>query len=186
LGLDYIYDDVYRPGKLAMENPELLDPKYLDAETGLPLFGVVEVESYENTHLKRSALDGFFSTLDAETAKTRQSGQFIQITGAVWPDFSRDRHVIPAGSFRPRPGYHRVYVSIDNGWRDHTAVLWHAVSPHDDVTTFAELYVNETLIVDVAHQILRMNSILGIGKPYVYVGDPHSLKQKNQQERKCV
>lgn len=181
LGLDFIYDKVYRPGKLAMENPELLEPKLIDAETGLPLFGVVEVESYDNTHLKRSALDGFFNTLDEDARKTRQSGQFIQITGAVFPDFSIDRHTMPASDFHLRLGYHRVYVSIDNGWRDHTAVLWHAVDPFHNVTTFAEVYVNETLIVDVAALIRRKNAELGIEKPHIYVGDPRSLKQKNQQ-----
>lgn len=179
LGLDYIYDDVYVPGKLAMEHPEELGEAQIDAATGLPLFGVVEVESYENTHLQRSALDGFFATLDASSAQTRRSGRFVQVTGAVWPDFHRTTHVIPP-VFRPREGYHRIFVSIDNGWRDHTAVLWHAVDPHDNVTTFAEVYVNETLIRDICVLIKRMSERWGIGRPYVYVGDPRGLRKRNE------
>lgn len=186
LGLDHIYDGVYKPGVLARDHPELLTPEMLDSETGLPLFGVVEVESYENTHLKRSALDGFFNTLDEASAKTRRQGAFIQVTGAMFPDFHRSRHVVGAEDFRLRHGYHRVYVSIDNGWRDHTAVLWHAVDPFGNVTTFDELYVNETLIVDIVAQVKRINAQHGLGeksapfKPYVYVGDPRGLAKRNE------
>lgn len=179
LGLDFIFDAVYKPGKLAVENPELLTPEMLDGETGLPLFGVVEVESYENTHLKRSALDGYFGTLDEDTAKTRRGGQFVQITGAVFPDYSADRHVMPDDEFKLRHGYHRIYESIDNGWRDHTAVLWHAVDPFGNVTTFDELYVNETLYSDVAAGIKRIRRHWGIDRPHITVGDPTAMKQKN-------
>lgn len=179
LGLDYIYDEVYKPAVLGRDHPELLETHQIDQETGLPLFGVVEVESYDNRHLKQSALDGYFSTLSEDARATRRSGKFVQISGAVFPDFNRDLHVIPGGFFAPRHGYHRIYESIDNGWRDHTAVLFHAVDPKGNVTTFDEIYVNLTLYSDIARLIKERRQRWGYDRPYITVGDPRSMKQKN-------
>ncbi len=82
LGLDFIFDEVYGPAVLARDHPEALTPEMRDGETGLPLFGVVEVDSYENTHLKRSALDGFFGTL-TEDACQQAGGR--RTDGRVFP-----------------------------------------------------------------------------------------------------
>lgn len=162
LGLDYIYDTVYLPGKQV---------------GGHPLFGVIEGEMSDNTHLDAQSIEEYLGSLGAEMREVRSQGRFVQVSGTVFSAFDKDVHVIARDQFRLTPR-HRVYVSIDHGWRDDTAVLWHAVDEDENVVTFDELYVNHTLTRDIATQIKDRNAAHGISRPFVYVGDP-AMKQTN-------
>lgn len=160
LGLDYIYDEVYLPG--TTPGHELYDQ-----------YGVVEVDTYDNTYLSREAIDQYMLSLSPEEQRVRRQGQFVQITGAVFPMFDREAHSAPE-SFKPSET-DRVYISIDHGWRDHTAVLWHAVSRQNQIVTFDEVYVNHTKIEDICELIHRTNRKWGV-VPFATFGDP-AMKQ---------
>lgn len=152
-GMEYIYEQVYLPGK-----------------EGHPSFGVIEVEMSENPHLDPAAIEEYLSTLTPEQRAIREKGQFIQVGGAVFKDFNQLTHTIPPENFK-LTNKHRVYVSVDYGWRDPTAMMWHAVAPNGQITTFAEHYKTHMTIAEHAQVFHRMNRELGV-EPYLVVGDP--------------
>lgn len=158
-GMEYIYEQVYLPGK-----------------EGHPQFGVVEVEMSDNPYLERSAIEEYLSSLTPEQRAIREKGQFIQVGGAVFKDFNRLDHTIPVNDFK-LTRKHRVFVSIDYGWRDPTAILWHAVAQDGTITTFDEHYKNHMTIAEHAEVFHAINKKWGI-EPYMVVGDP-ALAQTN-------
>jgi phage terminase large subunit-like protein len=158
-GMEYIYEQVYLPGK-----------------EGHPLFGVVEVEMSDNPYLERDAIEQYLSSLSDEQRAIREKGQFIQVGGVVFKDFNRSTHTVPPSEFK-LTSRHRIYVSIDYGWRDPTAILWHAVSPNGTIVTFAEHYQSHMTIAEHAAVFHKKNEEMGI-TPYLVVGDP-ALAQTN-------
>jgi phage terminase large subunit len=157
--MEYIYEQVYLPGK-----------------EGHPSFGVIEVEMTDNPYLDKGAIEEYLSSLTPEQRAIREKGQFIQVGGAVFKDFNQLSHTIPPENFK-LTGRHRVYVSIDYGWRDPTAILWHAVAPDGQIVTFAEHYQSHMTIAEHADVFHKMNRDLGV-EPYLVVGDP-ALAQTN-------
>lgn len=158
-GMEYIYEQVYLPAK-----------------EGHELFGVIEVEMSENPYLDRGAIEEYLSSLTPEQRAIRERGQFIQVGGAVFKEFNRLSHTIPPEHFKLTPR-HRIYVSIDYGWRDPTAILWHAVAPDGQIVTFAEHYQSQMTIAEHAKVFHQKNAEWGI-EPYLVVGDP-ALAQTN-------
>lgn len=158
-GMEYIYEQVYLPGK-----------------EGHPQFGITEVQMTDNPYLERAAIEEYLSSLTPEQRAIREKGQFIQIGGAVFKDFNRATHAIPTEAFKLTKK-HRIYCSIDYGWRDPTAILWHAVAPDGTITTFAEHYQSHMTIAEHAKVFHKMNEELGV-EPYITVGDP-ALAQTN-------
>lgn len=88
--------------------------------------------------LRRAYLDGDWDVL---------SGQFFR-------EFSRARHV--CAPF-PIPGWWRRFRSIDWGYNDPCAVLWHGVDGEGRVYTYRELYVRQMRADDVAAKILALS-----------------------------
>jgi len=158
-GMEYIYEQVYLPGK-----------------EGHPSFGVIEVEMTDNPYLDKGAIEEYLSSLTPEQRAIREKGQFIQVGGAVFKEFNQLSHTMPPENFK-LTGRHRVYVSIDYGWRDPTAILWHAVAPDGQIVTFAEHYQSHMTIAEHAEVFHKMNRDLGV-EPYLVVGDP-ALAQTN-------
>lgn len=88
--------------------------------------------------LRRAHLDGDWDVL---------SGQFFR-------EFSRNRHVTPAFDI---PAWWRRFRSIDWGYNDPCAVLWHAVDGDGRVYTYRELYVRALRADKVAEQMLALS-----------------------------
>lgn len=88
--------------------------------------------------LRRAHLDGDWDVL---------SGQFFR-------EFSRNRHVIPAFDI---PAWWRRFRSIDWGYNDPCAVLWHAVDGDGRVYTYRELYVRALRADKVAERMLALS-----------------------------
>jgi len=158
-GMEYIYEEVYIPGK-----------------EGHPQFGVIEVEMSENPYLDPRAIEDYLSSLSDDQRAIREKGQFIQVGGAVFKSFNQMGHTIPPEEFKLTKR-HRIYVSVDYGWRDPTAILWHAVAPDGQITTFAEHYQSQMTIAEHVQAFHRINEEWGI-EPYLTVGDP-ALAQTN-------
>ena len=152
-GMEYIYEQVYLPGK-----------------DGHALFGVTEVEMSDNPYLDPTAIEEYLSSLTPEQRAIREKGQFIQVGGAVFKEFNQLTHTIPPEHFK-LSRKHRIYVSVDYGWRDPTAILWHAVAPDGHIVTFAEHYQSQMTIAEHAEVFHRKNKELGV-EPYLVVGDP--------------
>lgn len=88
--------------------------------------------------LRRAYLDGDWDVL---------SGQFFR-------EFSRARHVTPAFAL---PAWWRRFRSIDWGYNDPCAVLWHAVDGDGRVFTYRELYVRAERADRVAGRMLELS-----------------------------
>lgn len=89
--------------------------------------------------LRRAYLDGDWDVL---------SGQFFR-------EFSRGRHVCAPFSI---PDWWRRFRSIDWGYNDPCAVLWHGVDGEGRVFTYRELYVRQMRADDVAAKILALSA----------------------------
>lgn len=150
-GMEYIYEQVYLPGK-----------------EGHELYGVTEVQMSDNPYLDPKAIEEYLASLTDEQRQIREKGQFIQVGGAVFKDFHPSTHMSTDFVLTKQ---HRIYVSIDYGWRDPTAILWHAVAPDGTITTFAEHYQSQMTIAEHCKIFHQKNAELGV-RPYLVVGDP--------------
>lgn len=65
--------------------------------------------------------------------------------GLIWPEFREDLHVKPN---RQIPRNWQRYVAMDYGYRNPTAILWAAVSPHGQIVIYDGHYQAEWRIQD--------------------------------------
>lgn len=157
-GMTWIYDKIYMIGKN--------DPTARIA--------VIEADMADNPYLNTGEVDAFLAGLDADDRLARGKGKFVQIGGLVFKKFDPARHVIDP--IVP-PKEWEWYASVDHGFNNPTAWLWHAVSPDGQVVTFAEHYEAERT-VEYHAQIVHMRNA-GFGRvPDMFVGDP-ALAQRN-------
>lgn len=151
-GLTWTFEKIYEPAKLGL----------------IPHYGVVEVDMLDNPHLDRESIEQFLSGLDDDERAAREHGQYRQLGGLVYKKFDPKIHVVEP--FIP-PVDWRWYLSLDHGYNNPTAVLWHAVSPDNRVVTFDEWYYNEKTLDEVAHGVLA--KIKAHGKdPELKCADP--------------
>lgn len=136
-----------------------------------------EVDIDSNPHLNAEALVLLNEDLTDDEKEVRQKGTFVPKGGLVFKEFDFNRHIIQGGG--PIPKSWAIYVSIDHGFNNPTAILWHAVSPKGKVVTFKEHYKSKMLIKDHATAIKKMNYVLGV-HPLLYIGDP-SMAQKTAE-----
>jgi len=134
-----------------------------------------EVDITDNPHLNKKALELLDDDLDEDEKKVRRQGLFVPKGGLVLKEFDYNRHVIE--SHGTVPAYWTIYTSIDHGYNAPSAILWHAVSPDNDVVTFREIYKSKVIIEDLVKEIKQVNYELG-REPSLYMGDP-SMSQRN-------
>jgi hypothetical protein len=131
---------------------------------------------HDNPAITGEGKDSILSDISEEERAIREHGTFVPKGGLVLKEFQYDDHVIVAG--KPPPHW-TIYVSIDAGFNNPTAVLWHAVRPEDGtLITFAEHYKAEWTVAMHAQAIKEMNEQLGV-RPEMYVGDP-AMGQRQQ------
>lgn len=150
-GMSWVFDDLFNPG-----------------QNGDPNIEVIEVDMAENPHVGAEARERYLGTLDADERKAREHGHFVQLGGRVFKQFTKEYHVIEP--YVP-PLDWEWYVSIDHGFNNPTAMLWHAVSKDDEVVTFSEHYKSEMTIAEHAAVFHARNAALGRA-PDVICGDP--------------
>lgn len=155
-GLTWTYEKIYQPG----------------TEGGSNLIGVIEADMLDNPHITPEAAEIYLSGLDDEERKAREHGTYVQLGGLVYKKFNIETHVIE--QFIP-PKDWSWYCSLDHGYNNPTAVLWHAVSPLGYAVTFDEWYHNEKTLDEVASAIKEkcQAHIAAGGKwPDYFVADP--------------
>lgn len=153
-GMTWVYEGLYLPG---------IEGRDSDID-------VIEIETTENMHLSPEAIDRFLKGLSEDERKARQRGEFVAFGGRVFKDFNVTDHVIEPISLETFSEW-ETYVSFDHGFNNPTAVLWHAVSPQNQVVTFHEHYQNEMTIDEHAKVYHAFNKSWGREPDYV-VGDP--------------
>jgi phage terminase large subunit len=136
-----------------------------------------EVDIASNPHLNQEALKLLSEDLSPEEKEVREKGIFLPKGGPILKEFNLSRHVIKGGG--PIPSSWAIYMSLDHGFNNPTAALWHAVSPQGKVVTFKEHYRSKMVIRDHAKRIKEINKEIG-REPLMYVCDP-SMSQKTAE-----
>lgn len=161
LGMTWLYEELYLP---AVEGKK-------DSNT----FSVVEVSTSDNPHLNRDAIERIFDDIeDKAEREAREHGKFIQLGGKVFKTFDEDIHVIEP---MIPPKNWAWYRSIDSGWNNPTAILWHAVSPEGVVVTFSEHYAAEMTVAEHSKEIHRREAEWG-KQAEISTGDPAMRQTK--------
>jgi phage terminase large subunit-like protein len=150
-GMTWIFDKIYEPG-LPGDND---------------LYDVIEVSMTENPYLNEGEIQIFLDSLDEDERKAREHGKFVQLGGLIYKDFG-DTHIVPR---RDVPKDWMWVASLDHGFNNPTAWLWHAVSPDGQVITFHEHYLSGWTIDQHAAEVHKINNELGRPPDY-YIGDP--------------
>lgn len=157
-GMSWVFDQIYLPG----------------TEGGHPDIEVIEIEMQENPYLTKEATDRFLDTLDPDERKARERGEFVAIGGRVFKMFNATEHVIDPVV---PPKDWEWYVSIDHGYNNPTAILWHAVSKDNEAITFGEHYASEMTVAQHCERFFEMQREFGKPPDYI-VGDP-AMHQRN-------
>lgn len=160
-GMTWVYDDIYEPSTSGLE----------------PNIDVIEVDMTENSYLSPVEIEDFLSGLDEDDRKARKSGKFVQIGGVIFKGFNAENHVVPAWPMPIKLGNNKIFGSADHGLNNPTAVLWHLVTPNDDVITFREHYRSEWTIKQHVPRIREIEKEIGVS-PTHYWCDP-AMRQRN-------
>lgn len=156
-----------------------VDDRMVSPKNGRPdgLF-VVQVNTEDNTHLPAGTVKRTLGMLSADEQKIRQEGLFVPRGGLVFPEFQRTIHGAVPENFRP-PLDWTIWMSMDSGWNNPTAILYSAVSPNmEQIVTFHEIYGNERTVKEWAQEMHDFERQYGL-KVYVRVGDP-AMKQTRE------
>lgn len=157
-GMSWIYDQIYLVGKRG-DNHRV---------------AVIEVDMMENPYLTQEGIDNAVSLMSSEDKEARLHGKFIQIGGLVYKKFDPSIHVVK--SWTPPPGMD-IYESMDHGYNNPTAFLWHAVTNDGDVITFSEHYEAERTVEYHADMVHRRRAQFKI-HPVLTVGDPATAQRQ--------
>lgn len=154
-GMLWIFDQIYEPGIIGHHDID-----------------VIEVGMEENPYLDMDEVENFLSKLSEEERDIRGRGKFVQRGGLVYKLFKPSTHVIDTVSYKDLLGpNYRWYMSLDHGFNNPTAVLWHAVDTDNRVITFDEHYESERTI-DYHATIIKSRRELHGRTPDVHVCDP--------------
>lgn len=159
-GMTWTYDDIYTPS-VGGQNP---------------LIDVIQVKIQDNTYLDIESIADILAGFNEDGIRIRGSGEYIAISGLVFKHFNPEKHVIPAGL---PPGDWTIYMSLDAGYNNPTAILWHAVAPSGEVITFAEWYRSEMTVQQHAEMVHQIEHERKIKNPFMRIADP-AIAQRSQ------
>jgi phage terminase large subunit-like protein len=154
-GMTWIYDEVYEPG--------------MRGENGIQ---VIEVDMTENPYLSQAEVGLFIDGLSEEEKNARVHGKFIQLGGLIYKNFDPTPgglHVLK--EYHDPPKDHVWILSLDHGFNNPTAALWHSIDPDGRVLTFKEHYQSGWTVDKHAVRIHQINKELGRG-PDILIADP--------------
>ncbi|MGS2592290.1 terminase large subunit domain-containing protein [Streptomyces hebeiensis] len=154
-GMTWIYDTLYMPGI-----------------TGSKQIDVVEVDMAENPYLDKEQIKEYLGSLDEDSRKARGQGKFVQMGGLVYKKFKFETHVIDVIDPKEFIGNNYAwYMSLDHGFNNPTAVLWHIVDQDNRVITFDEHYESEQTI-DYHAEVIKTRDKMHGRIPYLKICDP--------------
>jgi len=162
-GMTWVYDDLYLAGT---ENKD-------------PGVFVVEIDIHENPYLNPEAVEEYLKTVDPDERKAREKGHFITLGGKVFKNFSVAEHVIPPLTPQQIKAYWKYpwFRSMDHGFNNPTAWLWHVALPDGTIITFSEHYARELTVTQHAEIVLARDAELG-KVPDITLGDPATQQRQ--------
>jgi phage terminase large subunit-like protein len=157
-GMSWVYDKIYLPGK------EGTDPRYHNTE----------IRMDENPYISAEAIAEFLGDLDdANEKEARGTGKFIEMGGLIYKSFDPKpggKHVLDREGLR-FPRSVPIGISLDHGFNNPTAVLWHALLPEGKIVTFHEHYLSGATVREHAAAIHAFNRANRIN-PSILIADP--------------
>jgi phage terminase large subunit-like protein len=155
-GMSWVYDEIYLKGKNGVEG-----------------YHNTEIEMADNPYISAEAIEEFLDGLDDNERLARGKGQFVEMGGLIYRTFDPKPgglHVIDREGLRFPRGV-PIGISLDHGFNNPTAVLWHALLPEGRVVTFHERYVRGETVEQHARAIHAFNRENRIA-PELLVADP--------------
>jgi phage terminase large subunit-like protein len=155
-GMSWVYDAIYLKGK-----------------EGDPNYHVTEISMEENPYLNQNEVSNFLEGLDDNEKEARGKGRFIEMGGLIYKKFDPKPgglHVLDREGLR-FPHNVPIGISLDHGFNNPTAVLWHALLPEGNIVTFHEHYLSGETVsyhARAIHEFNRANRIV----PAILVADP--------------
>lgn len=150
-------------------------------------FEVVKISGLDNPYVSSFKMRRTVSHLTEASQRSRLYGEFSSQSGLVYPEFSKDTHLIDIEEI---PNHWRRYISIDFGSSHPFCALWVAEAPagyySSDTTliVYRELYwVNHTTI-ESGREINRINKLHN-EEIHWYVADPESKDGRLTLGREC-
>lgn len=174
-GMGWTYELLWEPADLyrqRMKKPDQ-DPEPQQGENAD--IGIFELSQKDNPYLKTAVKDRgkYYVGMDENERLIREEGAFLARSGRVFPSWNIHDHVLPE-HFLPSENW-RIYTSVDFGWSNPTAWLWHAVHPDGRVYTFAEHYKSEMPVAQHAEIVLAKEAFMRLdGSKIMRVGDPNN------------
>lgn len=145
------------------------------------LIHVTTVDIHDNPHLTKEAIETLLEGYDENERKIRGKGKYIAVAGMVFKHFDATTHVIKAGIPNSTDWVH--YQSLDAGYTNPTAVLYHAVHKKTGVVvTYAEHYKSEWTVQQHAELLNAKDKLLKENHNiefFLKVADP-AIKQRQQ------
>lgn len=133
---------------------------------------VLWVDTTDNEkNLPAGTVERTLSDLSEDEQKVRKHGAYIPRGGKVYPEFQATIHGTIPKEWMP-PKTWTIWMSIDSGWTNPTAVEYTAVSPtQDEVVTFHE-FVEKGLRVDQWAAMMKQFEQENGLHVYNRIGDP--------------
>lgn len=147
---------------------------------------VIFVDSYDNPHLPKEALDDIFEGMSTDEIAQRRFGQFKPKGGLIYPEFSQEHIIedINLDDYLDDPSW-KVLVSMDHGYNNPSAWLFALYDQgEDELIIFHEIYQRETIISDLA-ELVRLYLHKHRITPYFIVGDK-AILQRNATTGKSI
>lgn len=82
-------------------------------------------------------------------------GLWASPEGAIYPEFDQEVHVVDRFDI---PKHWRCFIAIDFGFTNPLSISWYALSPDDRLYQYRQIYFTETLIEDIAPEIIRLSN----------------------------
>ncbi len=146
-----------------------------------PLIDVIEVRMEENPYISEEAVEEYLEGMSEDDKRARRQGQYVQVGGLVLRSFDYGFHIIP--EFIPPKEWLWVR-SLDHGFNNPTAWLYHAIAPDGRIFTFFEHYRRELTIEEHTRILKEYDKNFG-KRPEMNVGDP-AIRQRMANTGKSV
>ena len=137
--------------------------------------GIFQLSQKENPYLQTAVEErgDYYIGMDENERAIREEGEFQPRSGRVFPNWNQHTHVLEEPWIPPRTW--RWYSSVDFGFNNPTAWLWHAVSPDGRIYTFAEHYQSEMTVQQHAEVVLAREAFWHVDPGEILrVGDPNN------------
>lgn len=133
----------------------------------------------DNPHLLSAPSDRnrFYVAMSKEDREIREEGKIVSRSGTVFPQFAQHLDAFILAEHKMPPRDWEWYASVDHGFNNPTAWLWHAVAPDGRIYTFAEHYARQMTVPEHA-AVVRARELAWRHAPSVRVGDP-AMKQRS-------